>query len=158
MGPECTIGLLTTDNYGSVSTPIFGYQIDEFQGHHKWPWSITRRQFANNLHSLARAVTFTVLPFDLACNDPIFHGFVAVWSGCIMFSQQFHAWDHTTKTRLPPLVIVLQDVGLLVSRSQHVVHHRPPYNNNYCIVSGVWNEFLDKKMVFEGLEMIFFLC
>ncbi len=156
MGPECTIGLLTTDNYGSVSTPIFGYQIDEFQGHHKWPWSITRRQFANNLHSLTRAVTFTVLPFDLACNDPIFHGFVAVWSGCIMFSQPFHAWDHTTKTRLPPLVIVLQDVGLLVSRSQHVVHHRPPYNNNYCIVSGVWNEFLDKKMVFEGLEMILF--
>ena len=144
------------DNYGSASTPIFGSQIDAFQGHHKWPWTITRRQFANNLHSLARAVTFTVLPLDLASNDPMFHGFVGVCSGCIMFSQQFHAWAHTTKSKLPPLVAELQDVGLLVSRSQHAAHHRSPYNNNYCIVSGVWNEFLDEQMVFEALEMMLF--
>ena len=55
-------------NYGSTSTPIFGAQIDGFQGHHKWPWKITRTQFANNFHTLARAVTFTVLPVDLANN------------------------------------------------------------------------------------------
>lgn len=73
-----------------------------------------------------------------------------------MFSQQFHAWAHGTKSRLPPLVVVLQDLGLLVSRSQHAAHHRPPYNNNYCIVSGVWNEFLDKQKVFEALELVLF--
>jgi hypothetical protein len=144
------------DNYGNASTPLFGTQIEGFQGHHKWPWTITRRQFANNLHALARAVTFTVLPLDLAFNDPVFHGFVAACSGCIMFSQQFHAWAHTTKSRLPPLVVALQDAGLLVSRSQHATHHRPPYDNNYCIVSGVWNEFLDKQKVFEALEMVLF--
>lgn len=144
------------DNYGGASTPIFGSQIEGFQGHHKWPWTITKRQFANNLHALARAVTFTVLPIDLICNDPVIHGFVGVCSGCIMFSQQFHAWAHGTKSRLPPLVVALQDLGILVSRSQHAAHHRPPYNNNYCIVSGIWNEFLDKQMVFEALEMILF--
>ncbi|KAG6689621.1 hypothetical protein I3842_11G185000 [Carya illinoinensis] len=144
------------DNYGGASTPFFGAQIEAFQGHHKWPWTITRRQFANNLHALARAVTFTVLPLDLAFNDPVFHGFVWVCSGCIMFSQQFHAWAHTTKSKLPPLVVTLQDAGLLVSRSQHADHHRPPYNNNYCIVSGVWNEFLDRQKVFGALEMMLF--
>lgn len=144
------------DNYGDASTPIFGSQIEAFQGHHKWPWTITRRQFANNLHALARAVTFTVLPINLLCNDPTIQGFVAVCSGCIMFSQQFHAWAHGTKSRLPPVVVTLQDLGILVSRSQHAAHHRQPYNNNYCIVSGVWNEFLDKQMVFEALEMILF--
>jgi hypothetical protein len=144
------------DNYGSASTPLFGTQIEAFQGHHKWPWTITRRHFANNLHALARAVTFTVLPLDLVFNDPVFHGFVAVCSGCIMFSQQFHAWAHTTKSRLPPLVAALQEAGLLVSRSQHAAHHRPPYDNNYCIVSGVWNEFLDKQKAFEALEMVLF--
>ncbi|XP_059662502.1 fatty acid desaturase 4, chloroplastic [Cornus florida] len=144
------------DNYGSASTPIFGSQIEAFQGHHKWPWTITRRDFANNLHALARAVTFTVLPIDLVLNDPILYGFVGVCSGCIMFSQQFHAWAHGTKSRLPPPVVVLQDAGILVSRSQHAAHHRSPYNNNYCIVSGVWNEFLDKHKVFEALEMVLF--
>ncbi len=54
-------------------------------------------------------------------------------------------------------MVVLQDVGLLVSRSKHAAHHRPPYNNNYCLVSGVWNEFLDKQKVFEALEIILFL-
>ncbi|XP_057487273.1 fatty acid desaturase 4, chloroplastic-like [Actinidia eriantha] len=144
------------DNYGSASTPVFGSQIEGFQGHHKWPWTITRRQFANNIHALARGITFTVLPIDLICNGPILHGFVAVCSGCIMFSQQFHAWAHGTKSRLPPLVLALQDAGVLVSRSQHAAHHRQPYNNNYCIVSGVWNEFLDELKVFEALEMIVF--
>ncbi|XP_022943161.1 fatty acid desaturase 4, chloroplastic [Cucurbita moschata] len=144
------------DNYGDPSTPIFGTQIEAFQGHHKRPWTITKRQFANNLYALARAVTFTVLPITLAFNDPILHGFVAVCSGCIMFSQQFHAWAHDKKSQLPPLVVAMQDAGLLVSRLQHSAHHRPPYNNNYCIVSGIWNKLLDETRVFEALEMILF--
>ncbi|XP_004500049.1 fatty acid desaturase 4, chloroplastic [Cicer arietinum] len=144
------------DNYGDGSTPLVGAQIEAFQGHHKWPWTITKRQFANNLHALARVVTFIVLPIDLVFHDPIVQGFVGVCSGCIMFSQQFHAWAHGTKSRLPPLVVALQEGGVLVSRSQHAAHHRPPYNNNYCIVSGVWNEFLDKSKAFEAMEMILY--
>ena len=144
------------DNYGDESTPLVGAQIEAFQGHHKWPWTITKRQFANNLHSLARMVTFVVLPIDLVFHDPIVQSFVGVCAGCIMFSQQFHAWAHGTKSRLPSLVVALQDGGVLVSRSQHGAHHRPPYNNNYCIVSGVWNEFLDKSKAFEAMEMILY--
>lgn len=144
------------DNYGGAETPIFGSQIEAFQGHHKWPWTITRRQFANNLHALARVITFTVLPIDLLCNDPVLHGFVCMFSGCIMFSQQFHAWSHGTKSKLPSSVIALQDAGVLISRSQHSAHHRPPYNINYCIVSGVWNEVLNNSKFFEVLEMIIF--
>lgn len=144
------------DNYGGPSTPIVGAQIEAFQGHHKWPWFITRRQVANNLHALGRAVTFSLLPLVLLVNDPVEHAFVALFSGCIMFSQQFHAWAHGTRSRLPPLVVALQEAGVLVSRSQHAAHHRPPYNNNYCIVSGAWNEFLDKHKVFEALEMMVF--
>ncbi|KAK9072278.1 hypothetical protein SSX86_008711 [Deinandra increscens subsp. villosa] len=145
------------DNYGDASTPVFGTQIDAFQGHHKWPWTITKRQFANNLHALARVVTYAVLPIDLLCHDqPVVMAFVGMASGCIMFSQQFHAWAHGTKSKLPPVVVALQDTGVLVSRSQHADHHRPPYNGNYCIVSGVWNRLLDELRVFEALEMILF--
>lgn len=144
------------DNYGDGSTPVFGSQIEAFQGHHKWPWTITRRQFANNLHALARVVTFVVLPMDLAISDPVLLSFIGVCSGCIMFSQQFHAWAHGTKSKLPPVVVALQESGVLVSRSQHAAHHKQPYNNNYCIVSGVWNEFLDELKVFEALELVLF--
>ncbi|XP_021755785.1 fatty acid desaturase 4, chloroplastic-like [Chenopodium quinoa] len=144
------------DNYGDATTPLFGGQIDAFQGHHKWPWTITKRQFANNLHALARIITFTVLPINLVLNDPILLAFVGSFSGCIMFSQQFHAWSHSTKSKLPPIVVTLQDSGVLVSRLEHANHHRSPYNSNYCIVSGIWNKFLDENKILEALEMVIF--
>ncbi|KAJ8437699.1 hypothetical protein Cgig2_030721 [Carnegiea gigantea] len=135
------------DNYGDATTPIFGAQIEAFQGHHKWPWIITRSQFANNLHVLGQVITFTVLPLDLLVHDPTQLAFIG---------QQFHAWAHSTKSKLPKIVVVLQDLGVLVSRSQHADHHKPPYNSNYCIVSGVWNKFLDENKIFEILEMVLF--
>ncbi|CAD5324610.1 unnamed protein product [Arabidopsis thaliana] len=37
---------LAIDNYGDESTPVVGTQIEAFQGHHKWSWTITiRKQF-----------------------------------------------------------------------------------------------------------------
>ncbi|XP_071694332.1 fatty acid desaturase 4, chloroplastic-like [Rutidosis leptorrhynchoides] len=146
------------DNYGDASTPIFGSQINAFQGHHKFPYTIVEREFANKLHMLGCFVTFLVLPMDFMYHDqPLFMGFVGMASGCLMFSQQFHAWAHETKNKLPVIVVVLQDIGVLLSRSQHVAHHKRPFNNNYCIVSGVWNRFLDDYKVFEALEMMVFL-
>ncbi|XP_049347934.1 fatty acid desaturase 4, chloroplastic-like [Solanum verrucosum] len=144
------------DNYGSAKTLVFGNQIDAFQHHHKHPWIITKSQFAKNHRILAGGVTFIVLPINLLCKDPTILAFIGAFSGCIMFSQQFHTWAHGTKNKLPKIVLALQDVGILVSRSQHVAHHRLPYNNNYCLVSGLWNNFLDGYKVFELLERIFF--
>ncbi|KAJ8532583.1 hypothetical protein K7X08_012506 [Anisodus acutangulus] len=169
VGPliACCIGYLLSDltsgiyhwaidNYGSAKTPVFGSQIDIFQGHHKWPLSTTRHEFIINLHIPAHVVTFIVLPIDFLCHDATTLAFVGVFSGCIMFSQQFHAWAHGPKSKLPSIVLALQDAGILISRSQHAAHHRPPYNNNYCVVSGLWNRYLDRYKVFELLERIIF--
>ncbi|ESQ54567.1 hypothetical protein EUTSA_v10025879mg [Eutrema salsugineum] len=143
------------DNYGDESTPLIGTQIEAAQGHHKWPWTITRRQFANNSHALARGITIAVLPLVLASKDPLVHGFVSTFAFCVLFCQQFHAWAHGSKSKLPPLVVALQDMGLLLSRTQHVNHHRPPYNS-YCIVSGAWNKVLDESRFFESLEKLLY--
>ncbi|XP_071694334.1 fatty acid desaturase 4, chloroplastic-like [Rutidosis leptorrhynchoides] len=145
------------DNYGDESTPLFGMQIDAFKRHHKWPVVITEHQFANHLHVIARAVTFAFLPINLIFHDyPIVMGFMASASGCIMFSMQFHCWAHVAKNKLPSIVVALQDARVLLSRSQHGTHHLPPYGKSYCIVSGVWNKFLDENKVFESLEMVVF--
>lgn len=40
------------DNYGDGSTPVFGRQIAAFQGHHQRPWTITQREFCNNVHQV----------------------------------------------------------------------------------------------------------
>ncbi|XP_021758612.1 fatty acid desaturase 4, chloroplastic-like [Chenopodium quinoa] len=146
----------SVDNYGDVNTPIFGAQIDDFQGHHDMPWYITRREVANNFHALGQAATFIFLPINLFFNDAILMAFIGCLSTCLLFSQQFHAWSHSTKSKLPPIVVTLQDLGVLVSRTQHAAHHHVPFNSNYCIVSGIWNKFLDENKVFVAFEKAIF--
>lgn len=146
------------DNYGDASTPVFGFQIDAFQYHHKWPWAITISEFANRSHVIGRGITFTMIPLYLIFHDqPLLMAFLGVASGCLMFSVQIHAWAHGTKRELPWIVVALQDAGVFISPSQHAAHHQPPYSNSYCILSGVWNRFLDEYKVFEALEMVLFL-
>jgi ubiquitin-conjugating enzyme E2 variant len=51
----------SVDNYGDKNTPVAGNVIDAFQGHHRWPWTITKRQWANNIHKTCIApLLFTV--------------------------------------------------------------------------------------------------
>ena len=140
------------DNYGTAKTPIFGSQIDAFQGHHQRPWTITKREFANNLHALARPTFFVLVPFLLAPSNPGLDAFVGVFMAGVMLSQQFHAWSHTPKTLLPAPVVALQDAGLLVGRKMHGAHHKPPYTVNYCIVSGLCNKPLDASGLIPWME------
>uniref|UniRef100_A0A7N0UB50 Lipid desaturase domain-containing protein n=1 Tax=Kalanchoe fedtschenkoi TaxID=63787 RepID=A0A7N0UB50_KALFE len=146
------------DNYGSATTPILGRQIEAFQGHHMWPILESKREMANNLHISASAVILGMLPIVilLPSHYPNCHAFCSAFSVCALFCQQFHAWAHCSKSSLPVIVVALQDMGLLVSRSAHAAHHRPPYDKNYCIVSGMWNKTLETYAVFRALELVLF--
>jgi len=144
----------TTD--GNASTPVFGSQIDAFQGHHRRPWTITKRGWANNLHALARPTFFTTVILWCLPLGPAQDVFAAAFFTCVMLSQLFHAWAHTPKPLLPQAVIALQDAKLLVSRKMHGAHHRPPFSANYCIVSGLANAPLDGLGVFTALEKLIF--
>ena len=42
----------SVDNYGNGRTPIMGNIIAAFQGHHSAPWTITYREFCNNVWKL----------------------------------------------------------------------------------------------------------
>eukprot|EP00244_Chara_vulgaris_P005201 TRINITY_DN2068_c0_g1_i1.p1 TRINITY_DN2068_c0_g1~~TRINITY_DN2068_c0_g1_i1.p1 ORF type:complete len:168 (-),score=37.41 TRINITY_DN2068_c0_g1_i1:253-756(-) len=80
------------------------------------------------------------------------YGFLFAAASSIVLSQQFHAWAHSKKSKLPWIVLQLQDAGLLVSRREHGIHHRPPYEGRYAIVSGIWNRYLDENKVMYRLE------
>ena len=135
------------DNYGDGNTPVLGRQIEAFTSHHRYPWTITKRQFANNVHLVFKPV----LPFaaTLCLAAPVTPGWWDVWSSSFMFlicmSQQFHAWSHMKKSELPEAVDWLQSQGLLVSRRDHGQHHKAPFEGHYCIVSGFWNPILDQN-------------
>lgn len=135
-----------TDNYGDRDTPVFGKVIDAFQGHHRYPRTITRRGFANNVAPLCAPQ----LPFLLALlllapapAAPAARLGAALFLGLAAMSQQTHAWAHATRPELPPAVRALQDAGLCVSAAAHAAHHRPPYSGHYAIVSGLTSGWLD---------------
>lgn len=56
--PVCDT-LQGVDNYGDGNTPVFGRQIAAFQGHHQRPWTITQREFCNNVHQVSTAAAHT---------------------------------------------------------------------------------------------------
>jgi len=146
----------SVDNYGSKATPLLGGVIDAFQGHHKYPWTITKRQWANNVHTTCVAPLVFTTPTLLLNDRATDLIFVGVFTSLIVLSQQFHAWSHMKKSELPPLVLKAQDMGLLVGRRDHGQHHKSPFEGHYCIVSGYWNPILDGSGFFRALEQAVF--
>ncbi|KAK3282675.1 hypothetical protein CYMTET_9596 [Cymbomonas tetramitiformis] len=140
------------DNYGNEKTPLLGNVIAAFQGHHMYPWTITKREFCNNIHKVAKptipALAFMwVLPLPDSLN-----AFLATLTVLSILSQQFHSWSHCRKSTLSEPVVALQESGVLISRKMHGQHHRVPFESNYCIVSGMWNPVLDQNRFFPWLE------
>lgn len=146
----------SVDNYGSKDTPLLGKVIDAFQGHHKYPWTITKRQWANNIHTTCVAPLVFTTPTLLLNDRPTDLIFVGVFTSLIVLSQQFHAWSHMKKSELPSAVLAAQDIGLLVGRRDHGQHHKAPFEGHYCIVSGYWNPVLDDSGFFRKLEQMIF--
>ncbi|GAX83189.1 hypothetical protein CEUSTIGMA_g10615.t1 [Chlamydomonas eustigma] len=144
----------SVDNYGDGKTPFVGKQIAAFQGHHQRPWTITQRQFCNNVHQVFRPAAAPALLFLLFSSfSPLWwNAFSSSFLFLICMSQQFHAWSHMKKSDLPEAVLKLQDWNILISRRAHGAHHRAPFEGNYCIVSGWWNGPLDDSGFFRGLE------
>ena len=97
------------------------------------------------------ALWLAAVPADA---PPAAGAFFATLIACAALSQQFHAWAHGKPSTLPAPVKALQSAGILVSTKAHGAHHRAPFEGNYCIVSGAWNETLDKAGFFRGLEKV----
>lgn len=139
------------DNYGDKTTPIWGKQIEAFQGHHERPWTITHRETANNLHQPAQAAMPVLAAFMLVSNlYALVFGVTSL--GFITICQELHKWAHMSKADALPLPESLQRAGLVIPRKDHLLHHRAPFENNYCIVSGHCNKLLDSTGFFLWLE------
>nr|CAB3482345.1 unnamed protein product [Digitaria exilis] len=126
--------------------------IVAFRDHHLRPSAITRLEPCNSLHVLAAAVAVALPVAGAALSSAAAHAFACAFAACAMLSVQFHAWAHERPSRLPRGVAALQAAGVLVSRSQHAGHHRPPHSDNYCTVSGMWNPVMDGCKVFHAME------
>lgn len=135
-----------------------GSQIAAFQGHHKRPWTITQREFCNNCSLTFKPAGYAAaLLLGLSCTGATsgaWDTFAATAIFFIAMSQQLHAWSHMRKSELPGAVVALQDAGVIISRRAHGQHHRSPFNEKYCIVSGWCNPLLDAGLMLAAERLI----
>mmetsp|Transcript_10780 Transcript_10780/g.15717 ORF Transcript_10780/g.15717 Transcript_10780/m.15717 type:complete len:355 (-) Transcript_10780:677-1741(-) len=146
----------SVDNYGNGRTPIMGSIIAAFQGHHSAPWTITYRGFFNNVYKLC--VPFGIVPmaFIAFLADPFTTFFMTIFCVMEILSQEFHKWSHMTKSEVPDWVNWLQDNGITVARTPHALHHKEPFEGNYCIISGICNSWLDESGLFRRMEHLIY--
>ena len=146
----------SVDNYGNGRTPIMGSIIAAFQGHHSAPWTITERGFCNNVFKLC--IPFGILPMTMInyIAGPKVTLFMACFCAFEILSQEFHKWSHMTKGQCPPWVNWLQSTGVTIDRRPHALHHMAPYEGNYCIISGICNDSLDKSGIWRWMEHVIY--
>lgn len=142
------------DNYGDKNTPVFGTQIEAFQGHHELPWTITYRQFCNNIYKICQATAPFCVAGLLLVDNPYAILWMATAISFINMSQELHKWSHQSPSQTDSMINRLQDMNIIITRKSHLAHHKPPFDGNYCIVSGHMNSILDDAGFFRGLESI----
>ncbi|EWM29378.1 Kua-ubiquitin conjugating enzyme hybrid, localization [Nannochloropsis gaditana] len=141
----------SVDNYGNGKTPVLGTVIEAFQGHHDAPWTITYRQFSNNVHKITKITIPAMLAIvALHPSSPLVTLFATLFFNLQVLSQEFHKLSHLSKP--PAWAVRLQDLGLIISRKEHGQHHSSPFESNYCILTGTCNRMLDESGFFRFLE------
>ena len=143
------------DNYGSLKTPVVGSICHAFQGHHDTPWTITFRSLANNLYKVAYGCAPSLLLLVVAPGVSDFARlFFALFINWWLLSQELHKYSHMKTT--PPRIKKLMDMGLILSKKEHGLHHTAPFDSNYCILTGHNNKWMDDSKLFRHLERIVF--
>jgi len=144
------------DTWGTLETPVFGGLIRSFREHHVVPTAICHHDFIEaNGDNCMMTLPFVFLtawkPVDQASLYELFvHNFLVMLIIWTAFTNQIHKWSHTY--RPPQYVIWMQSLGLILSKKDHAVHHRNPFDKYYCITHGWLNPVLASINFWKRLE------
>jgi ubiquitin-conjugating enzyme E2 variant len=66
------------------------------------------------------------------------------------FGNEVHRWNHTNDVN--KFAAFIKDSGLIQSRRQHSLHHRPPNTSYYCVLGSLTNSVLEFFDFWRKLE------
>lgn len=135
------------DTWGSLDTPLIGNSfIRSFREHHIEPTAICRHDIVETNGDNCM-VTMPIIFLTAVVNlkpDSVYHLFVhnflvllCIW---VSLTNQIHKWSHTY--RPSKIVSLMQQYGLVLSKRDHAIHHRNPFDKYYCITNGWLNPWL----------------
>eukprot|EP01132_Coremiostelium_polycephalum_P007556 gene7556-9290_t len=134
------------DTWGSLDTPIVGNSfIRSFREHHVVPTQMTKHDWieTNGDNCMLTVPVLAFTAFTTISNsyyDMFLLSFLVKLCFWVSLTNQIHKWSHTYT--LPSYVSFLQKHGLILSKRDHAVHHRNPFDKYYCITNGWLNPWL----------------
>lgn len=136
--------------------PIRGL-AEGFQRHHESPAKIYEMPLYQHLYVMHMPLTLlfvAILPFH---NVGMYVVFLSLVVG-LHLMQLAHLWAHLPAERVPAPVRVLQNARVLLQKPQHDLHHTPPFNKDFCIMTGICNRPLNAVVSVIGPTTHFWLA
>lgn len=145
------------DTWGSLDTPFLGESIiRSFREHHLTPTAMCHHDiFETNGDNCMMTLPFMLMAALMNVKqDSLYslfvHNFLVLLCVWVSLTNQIHKWSHTYK--LPVYVTFLQEYGIILSKKDHAVHHRNPFDKYYCITNGWLNPLLASIDFWKRLE------
>ena len=82
---------------------------------------------------------------------PLMTGALAMTAGMTHYGN-FHYWSHQSDKKTPKIGHLLRKMNLAVERKNHMVHHKVPWNSDFCIVNGAMNKPLNAMKFWPRYE------
>jgi len=147
------------DTWGSLETPFLGKSlIRSFREHHLAPTAMCHHDvFETNGDNCMITLPFMFLAtFMNVKQDSLYslfvHNFLVMLCLWVALTNQIHKWSHTYKPG--SFISTLQDYRIIVSKKEHAIHHRNPFDKYYCITNGWLNPLLASIDFWKRLEAV----
>lgn len=119
-----------------------------FQEHHLDPTLIFKMSLFEHLLPMGQPLVWTFmlsmpLEFIAGKTIPAFHAYFLCLSLFLIYMQLCHRWAHMPPKMRGPVVRFLQQSKLALAPGEHLKHHMAPYQQNFCIMNGMFNKFMN---------------
>mmetsp|Transcript_2996 Transcript_2996/g.6357 ORF Transcript_2996/g.6357 Transcript_2996/m.6357 type:complete len:317 (-) Transcript_2996:666-1616(-) len=134
------------DHPGNIALPILGQPCLEFQWHHAIPDDLVRKDFVDVCGDL-NVVVLILTAINLVLLDIQNASGVAMVVGGMKlvmayFGQFSHRSAHSFGMSRAPVADWLQAKGFMISPKDHMAHHKPPHDLDFCLI-GLCNPVID---------------
>ena len=133
------------DNYAQpdAKNPVIRKFAKQSQRHHFYPGKLGHYSLSYWAFPLS-SVGWMPLAAGAALGvpSPVLSGAIGLIGGMSVYGK-YHQWSHMNQREVPAHGKFLQKIGMAVDPREHGIHHRMPWNSDYCIVHGKLNKPLN---------------
>lgn len=125
--------------YGAIEKAAKG-----FQEHHLDTTLICRMSVFNHLAPISAGIAIAFAIGKLMHNSIYLSTIQLSLTFWLCLMQMAHRWSHMTYSERGPLINKLQSWRVILSPADHLRHHRNPYDNQFAIMSGIFNPIMNQ--------------